>query len=282
MRSRLYSCNVVKPTYNSLRKATCFFLAISFLLGAALALLLPEASYIYVYENGGAIVDASHTDQGYVMVKRQSGKVQKLRLSLGKSVMSYDLNSNGAFEMFPLQFGDGHYKLEIFEQISGKKYQPVSSVTFAVTIPDPNVIYLYPNQYVSYDSESQAIAKSVEICANATTPEQKVEAIYRYFMGVMSYDYVFAAEVGKGKHKGYLPSVDRTLITNTGVCFDFSALFACMLRAQGIPTQLVIGYADKTYHAWNNILVNGTWYQYDVTSSISQSQFKKYTPERVY
>ena len=29
-----------------------------------------------------------------------------------------------------------------------------------------------------------------------------------------------------------------------------------MLRAQGVPTKLVVGYANGLYHAWNEVLVN--------------------------
>ena len=251
-------------------------------LGCAVAMLMPEASNTVVYHDGGAVIDASHADQGYIMIARPSNKPQKLRITLGKANLTYDLNSDGIMEVFPLQLGSGNYKVEIFEQVSGKKFSPGAAVNIPVEITDPNTVYLYPNQYVWYNENSPAVAKSMEICANATTDAAKVEAVYRYILENMVYDYNFAAEVTSGKNKGYLPSVDRTIATNTGVCFDFSALMACMLRSQGIATQMGIGYADKTYHAWNYILIDGTWYQYDITTVICQGTVKKYTPERVY
>ena len=39
-----------------------------------------------------------------------------------------------------------------------------------------------------------------------------------------------------------LPSVDETLKTKKGICFDYAALMTAMLRSQGIPTKLEIGY----------------------------------------
>jgi len=96
------------------------------------------------------------------------------------------------------------------------------------------------------------------------------------------YDYMFASGVQSGQHKGYLPSVDNTLATNKGVCFDFSALLACMMRAQGIPARLEIGYADKVYHAWNSVYINGSWRRIDVTMEICHGQVGKYTLERFY
>ena len=272
-----------KPSCRLLCKVLCVGLVISALANFAAALLMPEAPGTVVYEKNGAVIDASHSDQGYIMVGHASDKPQKMRISLKKTNLTYDLGGSGNLEPFPLQLGDGKYKVEIFEQISGKKYSTVASISFDATVASEDLPFLYPSQYVSYHESSQAVQTSMELCAGAETDAQKVEAIYRYMLNNMSYDYGFAAEVGQGQHKGYLPTVDVTLASNTGVCFDFSALLACMLRTQGIATKLVIGFADKVYHAWNYILIDGTWYQYDITADICQGQAaKSYTAERIY
>ena len=41
--------------------------------------------------------------------------------------------------------------------------------------------------------------------------------------------------------------------TGKGICFDYAALTAAMLRSQGIPTKMVFGNVspDDLYHAWN-------------------------------
>ena len=80
----------------------------------------------------------------------------------------------------------------------------------------------------------------------------------------------------------YLPDVDSTLSEKKGICFDFAALMCCMLRSQGIPTQLVIGYADACYHAWNRVYVDGQWRLIDTTSEITSLVVRQYTPERRY
>ena len=38
--------------------------------------------------------------------------------------------------------------------------------------------------------------------------------------------------------------------SNTGICFDYAAVMATMLRSQGIPTRLEVGYMGEDYHAW--------------------------------
>jgi transglutaminase-like putative cysteine protease len=248
----------------------------------ALAILIPEAANTVSYEDRGIFIDASHSSQGYVMIRRKSDRAQVIRISLGRASLTYQLNTGGAFEVFPLQMGDGEYKVEAFEQISGRKYRPVSAVAFPADLVSEVMPFLYPNQYVSYDESAKAVAKARELCQDADSDAEKVEAVYQYVLGHMKYDTAFARETLAGGNQGYLPSVDETLRKETGVCFDFSALIACMLRSEGIATQLVIGYADKSYHAWNQVFLDGEWRRYDVTVEICAVKIKRYTPERYY
>ena len=47
--------------------------------------------------------------------------------------------------------------------------------------------------------------------------------------------------------------LDDTLATGKGICFDYAALMVGMLRSQGVPCKLVVGYAGKAYHAWVSV-----------------------------
>ena len=71
----------------------------------------------------------------------------------------------------------------------------------------------------------------------------------------LSYDYDKAGAVLAGGMSGYLPDIDEAFETKKGICFDYAALMTAMLRAQGIPSQLVIGYAGEVYHAWINVYI---------------------------
>lgn len=73
-----------------------------------------------------------------------------------------------------------------------------------------------------------------------------VKSIYHYVVKNVKYD----DDKAKNVQKGYLPSVDETLETKKGICFDYAALMTAMLRSQGIPTKLEIGYSGSVYHAW--------------------------------
>ena len=54
---------------------------------------------------------------------------------------------------------------------------------------------------------------------------------------------------------GYLPVVDEVFVSQTGICFDYAAVMATMLRSQNIPTRLEVGYVGEEYHAWISIYI---------------------------
>ena len=74
-------------------------------------------------------------------------------------------------------------------------------------------------------------------------------SIYHYIISNITYDTDKAASVAYG----YLPDVDDTLSSKTGICFDYAAITAAMLRSQRIPTRLEVGYAGEAYHAWISV-----------------------------
>ena len=76
-----------------------------------------------------------------------------------------------------------------------------------------------------------------------------VENVYHYITKNIKYDYDKAETV----ESGYVPDVDETLATGKGICFDYASLMGAMLRSQGIPTRLEIGYAGTEYHAWISV-----------------------------
>ena len=230
---------------------------------------------------GGTVVDVGHADDGYIQVKHRAGKKRiKVRVSCGGETYTYDLNQNGEFEVFPLQMGSGTYKVTVYEQVKGTQYQSLSTISFKAELADELSPYLYPNQYAWYEADSQAVAQADTLCVDLTTDEQKVDAVHSFVTSRFMYDYIKAMTVKS--NTTYLPDVDSTLNDKKGICFDFAALMCCMLRSQGIPTQLVIGYADACYHAWNRVYVDGQWRLIDTTSEITSLVVRQYTPERRY
>ena len=68
-------------------------------------------------------------------------------------------------------------------------------------------------------------------------------------MSNLTYDKAKASTV----KSGYLPVLDDVLAAKKGICFDYAALMTGMLRSQGVPCKLVVGYAGTAYHAWVNV-----------------------------
>lgn len=238
----------------------------------------PSGKKNRMYHLDEVTIDYGNSSQGYVMVKHKRTRLGlKVRISFGKMVCTYDLNKRGEYEVFPLQMGDGRYKVEVFRKAE-KGSILVASKTVNAKLVTPNIAFLYPNQYINYKGDSKAVAKSYELCNGYRTDREKATAIYAYCSREISYQYTQAFNV----KRGYLPDIDRVLEEKVGICFDYAALMACMLRAQGIATQLVIGNADGVYHAWNNVLLDGKWYRYDAASVSTSNKVRNYVEERHY
>lgn len=213
---------------------------------------------VTVYQNAKATVDASNLAEGFVMVKYTGGKNVRIKVQITKSggtTYTYNLNNTGSFETFPLTEGDGSYTIKVYENTTGTKYAQAYSTSVTAKLRDPFLPFLYPNQYVNFTSDSKTVAKGKEIVesAKATTDLAKVQAIFTWVTKNFTYDYKLAAN----PPTGYLPNVDKVLEAKKGICFDYSAVMASMLRSQGIPCKLVIGYAGTIYHAWINVYIEG-------------------------
>ncbi len=212
--------------------------------------LVPTADAVEEHLGNKGVVDTSNSSKGYIMVKYTGTNTKvKMQLTLqGGSTYTYDLNKSGLneYEVFPLSQGSGSYSLTINENISGTSYAVVDAISFSATLEDEYSTFLYPNQYVNFNAEDDAIKKSQEVVAGAANDLEVIEKVFDFVTGHVSYDYDLAANISGF----FLPDIDVTLETGKGICFDYAVLMTSMLRAQGIPTKLVIGYSGQAYHAW--------------------------------
>lgn len=218
---------------------------------AMFELLLPAAAGTDVLGNEKAAIDVSNKEDGYIMVRFLEETTKDLRVILtGASGTSYTyvLNSDGDYEVYPLSDGNGGYGITVYEGIGGGKYSIAFSDSFDVELADEFAPFLRPNQYVNYDADSETLKKAAELTADANTVLEKIAAIYDYVINNITYDKELAASV----QSGYLPDIDAVLETGKGICFDYAAVMTAMLRSQGIPTKLVVGYTGDAYHSWIN------------------------------
>ena len=217
---------------------------------AVSSMLLPTASGTLVKTSDKAEIDYSNTADGYVMVRYKASTTKRLKAQVKGPTTTYTYNlTAGKWETFPLSDGNGSYQVVVYENISGTKYATVLSLSCTVTLKDEFAPFLRPNQYVDYSNAVNTVAKAKELTAGMTDPLDKVQAVYNYVVKNITYDKQKAATV----QSGYLPVLDTVLATKTGICFDYAALMTGMLRSQGVPCKLVVGYAGTAYHAWISV-----------------------------
>ena len=194
-------------------------------------------------------LDVSCLEQGYVAVSAYSDMRLKFQVVKDEITYNYDLPSNGVPGIFPLQGGSGNYRFRVMENVVDKKYSELYSFTCDVYLENEFVPFLRPSTYVNYSRDSACVRKAAELAAGAADELGFVGSVYDFVCSGVTYDREKAATV----KSGYLPAPDETMSSGKGICFDYAALAASMLRSQGIPTKMVFGYVapQGLYHAWN-------------------------------
>ena len=214
----------------------------------------------------GQSFNMDNLDKGVIGISCDGGGKIKVIIQKGDKKYTYDINSEGRQEEFPLQLGNGSYKVSVFANTSGNAYRLLSSKDISVKLENSNEVFLTSIQNINWNVDSKAVAKAVELTKDIKDPKQKATKLWDYMVKNNSYDFEKLSTV----LPGYIPIIDRTLEEKKGICYDFSSLYAAMLRSQGQPAKLVKGYAPKNasgYHAWNEVYdkEKGEWLVIDTT-----------------
>lgn len=210
-----------------------------------------EASGEKVKENDLGIIDYSHTEDGYVMVKYKSITKKKRKVQVETphgDTYTYTMKSKG-YEVLPLTAGNGTYKVTLYVNVSGSSYATLLSATINVTLSTSFAPFLRPNQYVNYNKKTKVVKKAASLTKKSKSDLAKVKKVYNYVVKQYKYDKKKAKTV----QSGYIPNLDKIYKQKKGICFDYAAVMTAMLRSQGIPTKLVIGYTGNAYHAWISV-----------------------------
>ncbi len=217
-------------------------------------LLLPQASGTKTAKNRRAVIDYSNSQDGYVMVNFTAESDKRLKVKVAGPVTDYTYDiAPQEWTTFPLADGNGKYTVKVYEQNPATgKYAPVVTAEFTAALVDEFAPFLRPNQYVNYAQADDTLAKAEELTKDVGEPLEKVEKVYSFVVGNLTYD----RELARNVKSGYLPDLDQVLAKGKGICFDYAALMTAMLRCQGIPCKLVTGYVgteNPAYHAWISV-----------------------------
>lgn len=212
--------------------------------------LLPEAPGINVTGNDYFSLDYSNSSEGYIVIK-YSGESEKIKFQItGTNQITYTYNLTTDLEtVIPLSSDSGMYNFALYESIGGDQFSMAFTDDIDITIDNQFGPFLYPNQYVNFSSDTLAVKKAAEVVKDATCELEAVSFVYEFVVDNITYDHEEAETVASN----YLPDVDEVMTSGKGICFDYAALMASMLRSQGIPTRLEIGYAKDAYHAWISV-----------------------------
>ena len=229
-------------------------------------------------KSGMLTIDYSNCSEGYVMVKaKPTAKTLKLRVVHNNMDIHYDLNSDGKYEVFPLQDGNGKYTFTLYAKTRGPQYKKLNTITLRIDMPDTDRCFLYPNQYINYTATTPAILHAQKICEGITDPIEKARAIYRdIFVEDIAHEdvfengepYVYYTEEVKFTYRQIdsnpLPNINKAFEKRAGTCKDQSGLYVAMLRSVGVPAIYAVGDGDPS-HAWVLLIINGKRYLIDPT-----------------
>ena len=80
---------------------------------------------------------------------------------------------------------------------------------------------------MDFSSKSEACKLAASLVKEDMTDIDILKTFYTYVTSHISYDYDKADSV----EAGYLPDVDDTLSTGTGICFDYAAVMTFLMIA---------------------------------------------------
>lgn len=247
-------------------------------------------------------LDTSKADKGTLKILYENPEVTKAKLLIAKDGQKYyyDLSNSSKYDKFVLQMGNGDYTITVYENVVSTKYRKVFEDTVSVNIKEEkvpeakieekveqskpekeevkvkvsnevketnveskNLVFLQSTNEVNYENSIVAVKLAKDLTKNAKTDEEKAKIIHQYIIQNMKYDY----QKIKRLNPGYKPDMDTVLADGKGICYDYSALYAGMLRSIGVQAKLIKGYSAVTtaYHAWNEVYLNGSWVIVDAT-----------------
>lgn len=214
--------------------------------------LVPSADGSKTLGSSPLILDVSHLDQGYLIaIADATGSRYNLQLADPNGITYSYFIASGNQAVIPFTGGEGSYLITAYEKIASNQYAALYFEQIDLKLANIFYPFLYPNQYVDFSNDSQAVQLALSILPENSTDEEILNGIYEYVTSHISYDHEKARTV----EAGYLPNIDETLETGIGICFDYAALMTAMLRTRGVPCKLQIGYSSEIKHAWIDVYI---------------------------
>lgn len=225
---------------------------VKFLMALTIIIIMAAATAAVGYAGSDINLDIRNVSKGVFSVSTsdESGKAYKVMVEKDSDRLVYNLEPNGTEQVYPLQLGDGNYRISILVNKTGNQYAVAATKNIKVKLDNQNIVYLNSIKLVNFNDDMEVVKKAKEITKNLKTDNEKIDAIYQYVINQYTYDYN-----KKNLPVTYVPDLNRVFESKKGICYDYSSTVAAMLRSIGIPTKLVMGSSDyvNEYHAWNEV-----------------------------
>lgn len=232
-----------------------------------------------IFSNGVSILKIPYNVSGKVNIVGETKK-PKLKILVVKDdkQLWYDVKlSDGKFnEEIWLIDGTGEYEISVLVHKEDRKYN------FGPTIYVENLSevnrFLVPTKHVESNNE-EIISTAKSLTSNALTDRDKAEKIYEWINDNIVYDYKkYLRQLNKNYDNDY--GAYNTLATLTGVCYDYSTLFAALGRSVGLQVKVIkgnyISSDGEELHAWNEIFISEENRWINVDSTFGYSLGKNY------
>ena len=242
-------------------------------------------------------VDTSKTDEGYIIIKEDEGIPENTIITLkpikvkNAKEISYRIQTDRTYDVLPFLYGNGKYEIQLKRPNDNHNStkDKLKTIVHVHKTSDYSE-FLVPTHYVWYTPESTVTKEALAITHGKTMTDKEIcAAVHIYMKKNFHYDNVRAIKIIQDKNifvvnhiNMYQPILEEPFKTKMGVCMDIASIMAAMLRINGIPAMLTVGYADGKCHAWVTAVVDGQEVIYDPTADISETHVKKYTEFQRY
>lgn len=221
---------------------------------------VPVMNQAAVKTGNGYLLDTSDAANGVIIA--QTTAAQQMVCQVTKRGRTYNYWFDDAHKtlVMPLSEGAGTYRLKFMQNTGGNRFVDVGDETVTAHFRYDKAPFIAANSVVNFNENSPCVATAASLAKQAKSDLDLTAKVVAYVEKHLTYDQALA----DSNPAFYFPDLDKTLATGKGICFDYAALTAAMLRSQGVPTKVYVGYIQvdgkQIYHAWDMVYIkNKGW-----------------------